>query len=509
MKKLVDKNITTVRDLANLSPMDIERFLNKNPPAAMKIADTLRSFPRLTVDGHVAKAQGEDGNANTGTSVNAVARVKFGCMNEEGVPRWRSRVPSVTFLAVTEEGSLLHIWRGKLQAQEHEASFTVSLSGVETVHCHYTCDDVVGTMQSLQLPCIEVPREELAVRHTPSSSTQNVGAPKTAVSIIQEPDARPAKRQRLLNYSTHPITVGDTIIDCVDLSAVDETDGGPVQCPPRNTSRPPALMSGALSADSGDSFAFQSAPTSVSTRRPRHCSGGGTQQDPLTLDDSGSDDYDDTFDDATIFDNIELPATKESPTHKPADLTRRPSKAKRKPSDARSVARSEEAEIPAARPLKRKPSKVAAPPPQPPRPPPPVFNMHHINTFFDDDEITPESRNSSPQPEKSSDLGSKHTDRSDGVVAEPEVPGSPLCNHVPVALVLQGQKAGQDLKGQQDVEEPVPLANDEAEDTRVTDEETPKEAPKEEVTAESSEPSWVNMSGSSIVDFLRGHVKFI
>ncbi|KAL1904303.1 ATP-dependent DNA helicase MER3 [Sporothrix stenoceras] len=209
MKKLVDKNITTVLDLADLGPVNIERFLNKNPPAAMKIADALRTFPRLVVDGHVAKAQDEDGIQNAGTGVNAVARVKFGCMNED--------------------------------------------------------------------------------------------------------EERPEKRQRLLNYSTHPITVGGTVIDCVDLSTVDETDGGPVQSPSRTNNPPQVLMSGALSADSGDSFSFQNVPTRI------HYSGGGTRQDPLTLDDSGSDDYDDTFDDTTIFDNIELPAIKESPTHKPSE----------------------------------------------------------------------------------------------------------------------------------------------------------------------------------------------
>lgn len=528
MKKLVDKNIVTALDLANLSPMDIERFLNKNPPAAMKIADTLRSFPRLTVDGHVAKAQGGDVVDHLGTGVNAVARVKFGCMNEGGVPRWRSRVPSVTFFAVTEEGTLLHIWRGKLQAQGNEVSFTVPLSDAETVHCHYTCDDIVGTMQSLQLPCINVPREELAVYHPPSSSTQNAGAVQTTVSILREPETRPAKRQRRLDYSTHPITVGDTVVDCVDLSAVDDTDGGPVQSTPRTNNHPPALMSGALSADSGDSFAFQSVSTSVSTRRPRHCRGGGTQQDPLTLDDSSSDDYDDTFDDTTIFDDIELPAIKESPTHKPAELTWRPSKAKRRASDARSVAKSEDGETPASRPLKRKPFKLIAPPqlpPPPPPPPPPAFNMNHIDTFFDDDnEVVLESEIGSPQPDDSCkhkvEAGIEHVDTSCDAARKHGVPENPPFERVPVAFELREVDARAEVDSRKVViEKAPPSANGDKEMNAIEHEtvndapekevEVPKEPTKEASTAEPSEPSWVSMSGSSIVDFLRGHVKFI
>ncbi|CAK7235275.1 ATP-dependent DNA helicase MER3 [Sporothrix bragantina] len=284
MKKLADKQVTSVLDLAGLSAVDIERFLSKNPPAAMKIADSLKSFPRLFLDGQVAKAPDEG-------SAKAVAKVTLGCLNEQGLPRWRNKIPSVTFMAMTKEGNLLHIWRGKLQGKEHQVSFPVPYSDADEILCDFTCDDIVGTIYSLQLQSVEVPPGEIIASWSAVAAPSTVNGLKTSVSALRDTGPiHTSKRQKLLKYSTHPITVGNSVVDCIDLSAVDEADENTSHIPQTKRKRPQYSNTTAASAgDPFDSYAFQS----MSVKKPRNYSGGGTQQDPLTLDDdSGSDDFD-------------------------------------------------------------------------------------------------------------------------------------------------------------------------------------------------------------------------
>ncbi|KIH88793.1 dead deah box DNA helicase [Sporothrix brasiliensis 5110] len=466
MKKLVDKQVTTVLAFADLGTVTIERFLSKNPPAAMKIADSLRAFPRLTLDGHVAMApEGlrENGSRDSETEAKAVARVKFGCMNEGGIPRWRHKVPSATFLALTEEGRLLHIWRGKLQEKKHEVTFTVPSSDADTVHS-----------------CVDVPRDGLAVRSPPTASTRtdSTAAPNDFV-LRGYQEERPAKRQKMLDYSMRTITIGNTTVDCVDLSAVDDAEGGRV--PQAQTTHYPVQYH-------RDPFALEA----VSTRQPRHCSGGGTQQDPLLLDDSGSDEYEDTFD-ASIFDDIELAPIKESPESTPFNSRHRPSDTRCKSSGIRPVKTS-----PADTILpKRTPSKVAA------ALAPPVFNMHHIDTLIEN-EIIPDSRRNSPQPEVMPShhaVATRESSKLDGAVSATAVPQSP-CSMSPGPQGVITDQPDSLPKG------------DEATDT------VAEEGPESELSLnvanaepaepeEPAEPSWVHTSSSSIVDFLRGHVKFV
>ena len=301
MKKLADKRVTNVLDLAGLSSVDIERLLSKNPPAAMKIADALKSFPRLFLEGQVEKTRGEYCVEGTGVEPRANVRVTLGCTNIQGPPRWRNRVPSVTFLAMTKEGTLLHLWRGKLEHRERQISFCVPHSSADQVYCEFSCDEIVGTNYSLLLPAIEVSPEVAA-------SWSTITVPLTSKRLrdgSRNTTLQSAKRQKLSSYPTHPITVGDTIIDCIDLSVVDEIDA---ECPrtPLSNRKRSQMLAGVTNNDSQDTYATQS----MSVKKSRS-SGRGTQQDPLTLnEDSDSDDID-TFDEG-IFDQIEMPAVKES-----------------------------------------------------------------------------------------------------------------------------------------------------------------------------------------------------
>lgn len=123
MSKLVDKHILTVSELADLTAVQIESFLAKNPPAAMKIADALKTFPRLALDGHIKRRQSHHGPDLI--ELDALAKVQFSYKNASGFPRWKNRVPMVTFFAESATGKLLHIWRGKLQENAHPLSFFI------------------------------------------------------------------------------------------------------------------------------------------------------------------------------------------------------------------------------------------------------------------------------------------------------------------------------------------------------------------------------------------------
>ncbi|CAK7231337.1 ATP-dependent DNA helicase MER3 [Sporothrix eucalyptigena] len=484
MKKLVDKDITTVLALADLGTVSIERFLIKNPPAAMKIVDSLKSFPRLFLDGQVAKAALESNSQVTEEKVKAIAKVKFGCTNEQGLSRWRNKVPSMTFLAMTKEGTLLHIWRGKLQCRERDASFPVPHSDADSVLCYFTCDDIVGTIYSLQLPSIEVPRRELSADGYAVTAHTPVVGPKTKASVLRDTAQTPQpKRQRLLNYSTQPITVGDTVIDCIDLSAVDEAEA--VLTPPNKRKRTP-MPTNSVTEDH-DSYGFQS----MSVKKPRNFSGGGTQQDPFTLDDSDSDDFD-TFD-TDIFDNIEMPTIKESPQKR------------------------------ATEPAETLPAHVT--PQAPVTYPKPVFTMRHIETLSNDTAV-PETRDNSPETaavpavQDSTSRGAAQDEDPEEILIPPLQTCQSSIETVPTLDAAETTENGEEQtqldtsnnvhretrpeRDEPEVEGPGSV-NDESMEAR---EKPAEEAPKLALKAP-FEPSWVTSSSSSIVDFLRGHVKFV
>lgn len=151
MRKFVASGITTVHDLAKAGGSNIERILSRNPPFGKKWADELAQFPRLTLEAHVATETPRAFNP----SRQPVARIDavLGFSNTVGKPKWRGKVPSVTFMAETSEGVLAHWWRGSLkkfkQEDDHKLSlpFEVELSSVtEKITCHFACEDIVGTV---------------------------------------------------------------------------------------------------------------------------------------------------------------------------------------------------------------------------------------------------------------------------------------------------------------------------------------------------------------------------
>lgn len=514
MRKLVDKKVTTVRQLAELGPVSIERFLSKNPPAAMKIAETMRSFPMLAMKGQVSRCS--TGNRK------AVAQVTVAFANEGGPPRWRNRVPALTFLAETAEGDLLHIWRGKLQANrlEHEMTFSVPIDEADEVLCYVACDEIVGTLVGAQLSVVDVLPSEMQVVSRfvkPAMPAKAASVQKT--SYVQKKqtsdDGNPTKRQK-----TQHITPG---------SIGTSHAGG-------STSQRDQTLPGLRD----DSFAFQS-QRSLSVKNPKHCSGGGTQTDPFTLD-SGSD-IDDF--DSDIFDDLDVPvvdiasvdktqsssidpsggkttlAVKTSPlavNHPMApppnskDVAETPLKPRSRAKPSLQLKRDRKGKSPETK-QKKSPisSKLVESPVRQKFRAPPSFESLGWDTSEDEDKNEvgiEESEDVSsigglevvPSPEINADIMpalsvAEETRQCDAV----EVQGTP-------EFAVECTPVIEDNVQKMTDDDDCP---EKRMGSRVQEEvQSPKEPPQEPPRQE--EPSWVSTaSNSSIIDFLRGHVKFV
>lgn len=156
MRKFVASGITTVRDLAEAGASNIERILSRNPPFGKKMADELAHFPRLTLEARVATEDLRSFKPGMQPMVRIDAALGFS--NTFGTPKWRGKIPSVTFMAETTEGFLAHFWRGSMrkfkEEDKHKLSlqFEVELSSVsEEIVCHFACEDIVGTVVTRKL----------------------------------------------------------------------------------------------------------------------------------------------------------------------------------------------------------------------------------------------------------------------------------------------------------------------------------------------------------------------
>lgn len=151
MRKFVASGITTVHDLAKAGASNIERILSRNPPFGKKMADELAQFPRLTLEARIVTETPRAFNPDK----QPVARIDaiLGFSNTVGKPKWRGKIPSVTFMAETSQGVLAHWWRGSLKKFKEEDGyklslpFEVELSTVTVkIICHFACEDIVGTV---------------------------------------------------------------------------------------------------------------------------------------------------------------------------------------------------------------------------------------------------------------------------------------------------------------------------------------------------------------------------
>ncbi|KAK0710243.1 hypothetical protein B0T26DRAFT_743356 [Lasiosphaeria miniovina] len=172
MRKLSGKNIRTVLELADKGYGEIERLMSRQPPFGRKMQEVLEMFPRLDFD--MATINHKTPSRNGGPVILNVS-VKLRCLNRKGLPRWRDRVPGLTFVAETSDGTLA--WFGrvgmrKLHNQSGlELKFSVELKDFnDSVICHFSCEEIVGTQVS------KVLHHNLSRAAFPSASRTQVAA---------------------------------------------------------------------------------------------------------------------------------------------------------------------------------------------------------------------------------------------------------------------------------------------------------------------------------------------
>jgi len=148
VRKLVQSNVKTVGQLAAMDSAAIERVMSRNPPFGKKILDFVANFPRLTL-----KADIEKKIIKPGEPIKVQVKAQVGYSNAK-CPVWNRKVPPVTFTASVSNGNLAHIWRGSIKRLEKgfDLSFTCELlRPTDTIICQLACEELVGTIQSVEL----------------------------------------------------------------------------------------------------------------------------------------------------------------------------------------------------------------------------------------------------------------------------------------------------------------------------------------------------------------------
>jgi ATP-dependent DNA helicase HFM1/MER3 len=152
MRKLVSQDVRTVSQLADLDYMNIERLLSRNPPFGKKTEDILQGFPRLSLDISVMKHNRGRDAAVADSAVTVQATLSF---SNHSLPMWTSKTPWLTFMAETADGTLAYFWRGSLKKlnknKSLELQFPVNVDGSAEVYCHFSCEEIVGTIVSRTL----------------------------------------------------------------------------------------------------------------------------------------------------------------------------------------------------------------------------------------------------------------------------------------------------------------------------------------------------------------------
>ncbi|KAM7208294.1 hypothetical protein V8F20_001272 [Naviculisporaceae sp. PSN 640] len=166
MRRLVANGVHTVLDLEGKHSTEIEAIMGRNPPFGKNIKTSLAPFPRLglvvtqigTVTDEVVRERVPFGEPPTNkeklvTTVRVKVRLSF--TNTE-MPVWEGKWPVVTLLVELTDGTLAYFWRGSLKDCTRvgyvDHYFPVHLNSLfDEVVCHFSCEEIVGTIVSKTL----------------------------------------------------------------------------------------------------------------------------------------------------------------------------------------------------------------------------------------------------------------------------------------------------------------------------------------------------------------------
>ncbi|KAH7419101.1 hypothetical protein BKA64DRAFT_729237 [Cadophora sp. MPI-SDFR-AT-0126] len=165
-RKLVSNNVSTIEELGKMDTASIERLVSKNPPFGKRTRDIVSSFPSLKLTAEVVKKVAEKTKVLPKILVKACL-----CYENDKVPVWKSRKPSVTFMAETTDGKLVNFWRGNISKLEKgfDVRFTVELLAPDVdIKCWIACEDIVGTVKSCilkhNIPASQFPSTPLVIK---------------------------------------------------------------------------------------------------------------------------------------------------------------------------------------------------------------------------------------------------------------------------------------------------------------------------------------------------------
>ncbi|KAK6956701.1 hypothetical protein Daesc_001980 [Daldinia eschscholtzii] len=148
VRKWVSHGVNTVLGLADRDFGEIERISSRNPPYGMRLLKTLENFPRLAMEAHLIT--GTSHSSQLEYNLTVAVKVNLRYCNAKGVPKWNDRIPAVTFMALTTDGTLAYLWRGNLnkinKSSGIDLTFPVVISGPDQkVSCYFSCEEIVGT----------------------------------------------------------------------------------------------------------------------------------------------------------------------------------------------------------------------------------------------------------------------------------------------------------------------------------------------------------------------------
>ncbi|KAI0518035.1 hypothetical protein F5B22DRAFT_635525 [Xylaria bambusicola] len=154
VRKWVSFGVRTVLEVADKDIHDIERIASRNPPYGRNVQKILEKFPRLTLKADLVESTAPRLESNE--SISVTVKAHLGHRNTKTAPYWKDRIPPLTFIALTSDGTLAYFWRGSAKKLEKSSGldikFPVALTAPnQKIFCHFSCESVVGTQVTVNL----------------------------------------------------------------------------------------------------------------------------------------------------------------------------------------------------------------------------------------------------------------------------------------------------------------------------------------------------------------------
>jgi ATP-dependent DNA helicase HFM1/MER3 len=234
MRKLASKDIRTVLELADKTHDEIERLMSRQPPFGKNLQSHLEQFPRLAMDVVMVDKKIQPRSPDP-VVIDVKATVRY--LNHKGLPVWLQRVPALTFLAESNDGTLVYFWRGSMRKLDKqsglELKFSVGLrDGRDCVTCYFSCEEIVGTIVSQTLE----PKIPAAAFLAPPAQRNLVPVPRTKTSPRDYPNSDEIEDSDLLaaeralsqhaNDTTEMEEEYPPVEDLLDLSPAESHEGG-------------------------------------------------------------------------------------------------------------------------------------------------------------------------------------------------------------------------------------------------------------------------------------------